>query len=334
MSTDTSTGSGTATAAPPDGDGAEVQLQRAAYVLHRVRVGATRRLGASFVRITLTSPELDSFGVGGHDQRFKVLLLKQPWEDYDAPAGDWYSWWRELPEDVRPVMRTYTVRAFRPATLDRFAEMDVDFVLHGVEDGHAGPASAWAAAARPGDELVVVGPSTPGTGRMWGVEWAPPAEARTLLLAGDETAVPAVSAILEQLPAGVRATALLEVPHAGDLLDLSSPADLTVEWLPRRGGAPGELLRARVHEVASALVDEAQPAASPVDLEEVDLDTGILWEVPEHPVASGPQCLYAWLAGEAGVVKALRRHLVRDVGVPRTSVAFMGYWREGRAEID
>jgi NADPH-dependent ferric siderophore reductase len=314
---------------------ARTEPGRASYALYRVQVARAERLGRSFVRLTMTSPDLHSFGAGGYDQRFKVLLLKQPFEAYDLPVDDWYTWWRELPEDVRPVMRTYTVRDFRPATADAQAEIDVDFVLHGVEDGHAGPASSWAATAAAGDEAVLVGPSNPGTGRLWGVEWAPPAEARTLLLAGDETAVPAVSAILERLPVGVKVTALLEVPHVGDLIDLTSPADLTVEWLPRNGShAPGQLLQARVEAVVPALVDEASRTGAE-EFAEVDLEgDGILWEVPENAEAAGPECLYAWLAGEAGVVKTLRRHLVRDVGVPRTSVAFMGYWREGRAESD
>jgi NADPH-dependent ferric siderophore reductase len=313
----------------------QTQLRRASYALFRVRVSRVERLGESFVRLTMTSPDLGDFGAGGYDQRFKVLLLKQPFEAYDLPAEDWYTWWRGLDDDVRPVMRTYTVRAYRPASADAQAEIDVDFVLHGVRDGHAGPASAWAAAATVGSEVVLVGPSSPGTGRLWGVEWAPPAEARTLLLAGDETAVPAVSAILERLPVGVKATVVLEVPRGGDLLDLRSPADLTVEWLPRNGSrAVGELLQARVEAVASALVDAAS-RASAEDFTEVGLEgDDILWDVPENAEAVGPECLYAWLAGEAGVVRTLRRHLVRDVGVPRTSVAFMGYWREGRAESD
>ena len=93
-------------------------------------------------------------------------------------------------------------------------------------------------------------------------------------------------------------------------------------------------LQARVEALASALVDEAS-RASAEDFTEVGLEgDDILWDVPENAEAVGPECLYAWLAGEAGVVRTLRRHLVRDVGVPRTSVAFMGYWREGRAESD
>ena len=76
------------------------------------------------------------------------------------------------------------------------------------------------------------------------------------------------------------------------------------------------------------LADDLAGAPDP-HLDDVDIETGILWEVPaEEPrAASGA---YAWLAGEAGVVKGLRRHLVQEIGLPRTSVAFMGYWREGR----
>jgi len=320
----------TSTATAPDA------VADPAYRLFDVAVRRVHRVGASFVRITFAGPQLPVFGAGGHDQRLKVLLPQGAVDLTLAPETDWYGWWRALPDADRPVMRTYTVRAVRPEA----GELDVDFVLHGVADGHAGPASAWAARACAGDRVVLVGPSAPGTGRRWGVEWAPPAEARTLLLAADETAVPAVCAVLEQLPAGVRATALLEVPEAGDVLDVRSAADLTVEWLPRaRAQGPrahGERLVARVREVAAQLVDEAaqlvdeQTAVAAGD--ETDVGEGLLWEVPEQAVASGPDRLYAWLAGEAGVVKQLRRHLVREVGVPRASVAFMGYWREGRRE--
>ncbi|WP_432504808.1 siderophore-interacting protein [Kineococcus arenarius] len=314
------------------GAAARPAAARTEYRLFPVVVVRRQDLGPSYARITFSSPELAGFGPGGFDQRLKVLLPQLPLDVLGAPEGDWYAWWRALPEEVRPVMRTYTVRALRPATATSPAELDVDFVLHGVGGGAAGPAASWAATARPGDEVLLVGPTAPGTGRAWGVEWSPPAEARTLLLAGDETAVPAVCAVLEQLPAGARAVAVLEVPDIADAVGVDSEADVTVEWLPRRGRhGHGELLVPRVEEVAGSLVDEASRTLS-LDLEDVDLDTGILWEVPERAVATGPECLYAWLAGEAGVVKRLRRHLVGEVGLPRASVAFMGYWREGRAE--
>jgi NADPH-dependent ferric siderophore reductase len=57
----------------------------------------------------------------------------------------------------------------------------------------------------------------------------------------------------------------------------------------------------------------------------------VLWEVPDAPADAG---LYAWLAGEAGVITGLRRHLVRDLGIERSRVAFMGYWKAGRAEAN
>ncbi|WP_432494555.1 siderophore-interacting protein [Kineococcus gypseus] len=305
---------------------------RAEYRLFRAAVVRREPLGPNGARVTFSSPELAGFGAGGFDQRLKLLLPQVPLEALGAPRGDWYAWWRALPQEVRPVMRTYTVRALRPAGPGADAELDVDFVLHGVRGGAAGPAATWAANARPGDEVALVGPTAPGGGRMWGVEWAPPPEARTLLLAGDETAVPAVCAVLEQLPAGARALAVLEVPEISDAVDVRSAAEVTVEWLPRGGRhAHGALLVPRVEEVAGPLLDAASRTLDP-DLEDVDVDAGILWDVPERAVAAGPQCLYAWLAGEAGVVKRLRRHLVREVGLPRASVAFMGYWREGRAE--
>ncbi|SET87872.1 siderophore-interacting protein [Geodermatophilus poikilotrophus] len=288
-------------------------------------VAEVRRLGPSFVRLTLTGPELAGFGAAGCDQRFKLVL---PRDDAGLDrlrdrGQDWYPAYCALPEEQRPVIRTYTVRALRPER----AELDVDVVLHGVDNGHAGPAASWAAAAVPGDRIVLLGPDRPGAGRPWGVEWAPPPAARTLLLAGDETAVPAVCAILESLGppgGGPRAvTALLEVPEAGDAMDVALPARATLRWLPRDGAARGSRLVPAVHAALCALGTASTPAAPP---EEVDDE--LLWEVPDPDAASG---CYAWLAGEAGVVRTLRRSLVGDLGVPRGSVAFMGYWRQGVA---
>ena len=71
----------------------------------------------------------------------------------------------------------------------------------------------------------------------------------------------------------------------------------------------------------------APSGASTGEFEEVDIDHTILWETTE---GHGP--FYAWLAGEAGVITTLRRHLVKELGVDRKQVSFMGYWRKGRAE--
>ncbi len=288
-------------------------------------------LGPSMVRITLTGPRLGGFGVAGDDQRVKLVLTPDPTAlaELHAAGSEWYPAWCALPEERRPVLRTYTVRAARP----ELAEVDLDVVLHGdgegAGDGHAGPGATWAARAAVGDPVVLMGPDRPGRGRAWGVEWAPPATARRLLLAGDETAVPAVSAVLEGLVPvpGRRVVAVLEVPRAGDLQDLRLPEGVSVRWLARGDRPRGELLVPAVHAALVDLGIAAAPAAAP---EDVDLDTEPLWEVPED-AAAGAGC-YAWLAGEAGVVRRLRRHLVADLGVDRRSVAFMGYWREGRAE--
>jgi NADPH-dependent ferric siderophore reductase len=293
------------------------------YRFFSATVARVQRLSPTFLRLTLAGPELTGFGVGGADQRIKLVLSRDgsPVRGVLSDGPGWYQDYCALPDDRRPYLRTYTVRAARPQR----GEIDVDLVLHGVDDGHPGPAASWAAAAVVGDPIVLLGPDRHGTGRAWGVEWAPPA-AGTLFLAGDETAVPAISAIVEALPAGRRTIAVLEVPDAADVLSLRVPPVVEVRWLVRGARARGEALGPAVHSALCEL-GVAAPAAG-TDPEDVDLEGGILWEVPE----AGADGCYAWLAGEAGMVKALRRRLVRDLGVPRTSVAFMGYWRVGASE--
>ncbi|GAA0841449.1 siderophore-interacting protein [Streptosporangium amethystogenes subsp. fukuiense] len=307
--------------------GGEQTLERAAgvpvYRGHHVEVLRTARLSPSFVRVTFGGEDLAGFADKGFDQRIKVIL---PLPDGSlTPLGDgddWYQRWRALPQELRNPIRTYTVRAVRPER----RELDVDFVLH----GETGPASRWATRATPGDRVVVVGPNAAYPGTTGGQEWAPPAGATHLLLAGDETAVPAITTIAESLSGSVPATVLLEVPEAADALTLDVRPGVRVTWLPRDGARHGDLLVPAVRDALGALAvpaGTAPDAAAP--LEDVDVDAEILWEVPDSSTTGG---LYAWLAGEAGMVKLLRRHLVREAGIDRSSVAFMGYWRLGRAE--
>jgi NADPH-dependent ferric siderophore reductase len=320
MTTVTTARAGTALAQP----GAERQSVAAPeYRFFSAAVARVQRLSPSFVRLTLAGPELTRFGVGGADQRIKLVISRDggPVRELLSDGPGWYQEYCALPDEQRPHLRTYTVRAARPEQ----GEIDVDVVLHGVSDGAPAPAAGWAAAAVAGDPIVLLGPDRPGTGRAWGVEWAPPAEG-TLFLAGDETAVPAISAIVEALAAERRTIAVLEVPEAGDVLSLAVPPGVEVRWLIRGHRARGEALGPAVLAALREL-GVAAPAAGQ-DPEDVDLDGGILWEVPE----AGADGCYAWLAGEAGMVKKLRRRLVRDLGVPRTAVAFMGYWRLGAAE--
>lgn len=181
---------------------------------------------------------------------------------------------------------------------------------------------------------MVCGPDARHPEPDGGVDFAPPAHSRAVLLAGDETAVPAIASIVERLPRDARGEVLLEVPRSGDRLALDGPTGVTVTWLPRDGAGHGTLLVPAVQDAAGRLLG-SRPRLLDVALADVDVDHDQLWEVPVNddgaPLIATTE-LYAWLAGEAGVIKALRRHLVSERGIDRRSVAFMGYWRQGRAE--
>ncbi|TFV65295.1 UNVERIFIED_ORG: siderophore-interacting protein [Bacillus sp. AZ43] len=304
-------------------------VQIPVYRPFAVQVSRLQRLSPSFLRVTFTGPDMADFSSNGFDQRIKVILPLPGQTVADFPADpDWYGAWRALPADQQMPIRTYTIRTLRP----ELGEVDVDFVLHGA----TGPASAWAETAAVGDEVLLIGPNARFPGPTGGFEWHPPADASCLLIAGDETAVPAICAIVETLPAGQQARVLLEVPTAADALNVAAPDGVQITWLPRwpdDGGAAaprGALLTAAVVAAVEELSDVLAPTPV-VEFDDVDVDTGILWEVPqEDALPRRSSGVYAWLAGEAGVVKGLRRHLVQERGVDRRSVAFMGYWRDGK----
>lgn len=297
-------------------------LPIAPWRVFTVTVRAVRRLSPSFVRVTFTGADLDRFADNGYDQRIKVALPLPDERGVDLPEGaDWYAQWRALPEHRRNPIRTYTVRAVRP----HLAEVDVDLVLHG--DG--GPATRWARRVSAGDQIAIVGPDSGYGGNHGGVEFRP-STGSCLLLAGDETAVPAIGSICERLPLDTRGVVLLEVPDADDVLPLVAPPGVEVRWMPRGVDGYGSRL---VPAVAAAVDDLLVPGASATTqpVGDVDVDAEILWEVPDE-VTTAP--LYAWLAGEAGVIRALRRHLVAERGLDRRAVAFMGYWRLGHVDAD
>ncbi|WP_215455641.1 siderophore-interacting protein [Streptomyces sp. ATCC 21386] len=264
-----------------------------------LQVVRTERLGPSYVRITFAGDDLRLFHSDGRDQSLSLFL---PHPGQQVPAvpyelGDgWWQAWRELPDDVRAVMRSYTLRGLRRDPRGDTVEIDIDFVLHGVEPGAAvpaGPASRWAAQAAPGHRVVLLGPAVADNRA---IRFRPPADADLVLIWADDTALPAASAILESLPAGTPARVWLEVHHAGDIQDLTTAADAEITWLVRSEGAPPALDTIRAAQLPSA-------------------------ELP-----------YAWIAGESGRVKELRRHLVRERGLDKRRVTFVGYWREGLTE--
>ena len=296
-------------------------LPVAPWRLFQAEVRSVQRLSPSFLRVTFTGQDLDRFADNGYDQRIKLAFPLSGERGVDLPEGpDWYPQWRALPEHRRNPVRTYTVRGVR----QDLAEVDVDLVLHG--DG--GPATRWARRVRPGDAAALVGPDVRYDGDHGGIEFRPPAADQRLLLAGDETAVPAICAILERLPSHARGRALLEVPDAADVLPVVAPPGVEVTWLSRNAAAYGGCLVPAVSAAAEVLLSgwTGDGAGAVAD---VDVDQELLWEVPEESVAAP---LYAWLAGEAGVIRTLRRHLVMERGLDRGAVAFMGYWRLGRAD--
>ncbi|AIA02791.1 siderophore-interacting protein [Streptomyces noursei] len=265
-----------------------------------VQVARTRRLGPSMVRITFTGERLDELVSGGRDQRFKLFL---PQAHQAAPVfadtGDgWYTAWRAQDPTERPIMRSYTIREQRPDP----SEFDVDFALHGADDPAAaasgGPASRWAVGARAGDRLTVLAPAVEDNG---GVDFRPPPGTDWILLTGDETALPAIAGILSWLSPGTVAKVWIEVGHESDRQALPTFADAEVNWLVRDPAAAGQGA-----PVLDALRAADLPAGAP----------------------------YAWIAGEAGGVKAVRRHLVGERGFDRRAVKFTGYWRRGATEED
>lgn len=309
--------------------------ERPAYRSFRVQVARVERLAPHFTNVTFAGDDLEGFGTAGLDQRVKVVLPLPEIGFAAFPDGDdWYGAWRELPAELRNPFRTYTVRAVRPQA----REVDIVFVGHG--DG--GPASAWAATAAPGDEIVLIGPDELSPGRTVGIDWRP-GVVDTLLLAGDETAAPAIASILESLPADAKGIALIEVPADGDRLPVRAPAGVEVRWLSRADAAArhGDLLVPAVRDWvvrhltaigAARAADADEAAAALAAAEHDDLADTPLWDVPEGHSLDG-DC-YAWLAGEASAITTLRRFLVREAGLDRRQVAFMGYWRLGRAELD
>ena len=116
----------------------------------------------------------------------------------------------------RPMPRRYTVRAWDPGT----RRLTLDFVVH----GDTGVAGRWATHARAGDRLQFTGPSG---------DYRPDPDADWHLLIGDESALPAIAASLEAIPAGRPALAVLVVDDADHELTLDSPGTLDVVWVHR-----------------------------------------------------------------------------------------------------
>ncbi|MER5885791.1 siderophore-interacting protein [Streptomyces sp. NPDC001941] len=253
------------------------QQARKARKAHLARVVRTERLTPHMVRVTFGGEGLAEFATNGHTDSYVKVLFPPEGVTYPEPF-DIEQIWADFPREQWPLNRTYTVRNWDPAA----RELDVDFVVHG-DEGLAGP---WAARATPGEEVHLLGP---------GGDYTPDATADWHLLVGDESALPAVAAALEALPAGALVHAFVEVSGPEEEQEIAAPEGVSVTWL-HRGDAPvGEALVKSVREL----------------------------EFPEGR-------LHAFVHGEAGVVKELRRHLRLEREVPRERLSISGYWRLGQ----
>ncbi len=243
------------------------------------RVVSTQQLSPSMVRVVLGGPELARFNPNEYSDAYVKLLFLRPGVDYPKPF-DLNAVRAQLPPSDWPQQRTYTVRRWDSAA----QELTIDFVVHG-DEGLAGP---WARAAQPGDELLLNGP---------GGGYSPEPLADWHLLIGDESALPAIAAALERLPATAVGCVLLEVDGAAAEQPLVSPAGVQVRWVHHGSRPLGE-------ELVEAVAALTFPAGQ----------------------------VQAFVHGEAGVVKELRQLLRVERQIPMANMSISGYWRLGAAD--
>ncbi|PGH59111.1 siderophore-interacting protein [Azospirillum palustre] len=238
-----------------------------------IRVAAVRDLTPRLRRVTFRGRDLGRFATADNlHVRLYLPPARLETPSWPRPGPDGRPLWPE--PDRRPAVRYYTLRRIDAEA----GQLDIDFVLHA--DG--GPGTSFAMEVRPGDLCGMSGPCG------LGIRPAP-----WYLLAGDETALPAIARILEELPADAHGTALIEVEDAADELPLRAPAGVSVHWLHRRGaGSPGRLV-----EAVRALT-----------------------------LPSGPAALFAWVACEFDDLALLRDHL-RGRGIDRDRLLTVAYWR-------
>ena len=198
--------------------------------MHAV-VKSTERLTPSLVRVVLGGDGLRDFAMPATTDSYVNLAFPAADAPYAAPF-DPAEVRGAHAEEVWPARRRYTVRSWDPSA----RELTLDFVVHGA----VGVAGAWADSARPGDVLVLEGPSG---------GYHPDPETDWHLLVGDESALPAIAASLAAIPDGVPVVVRLLCDGPDHHLELPCPGRLDVEWLHRTGQDDGELLLASLRDL-------------------------------------------------------------------------------------
>ncbi|MCJ0903882.1 siderophore-interacting protein [Rhodococcus sp. ARC_M6] len=189
-------------------------------------VVANKRISPTFIRITIAGEELSTIAPMGADQWFRIFIPQAGNGELRLPSAAsalWYAQYLRIPKDVRPVLRAYTVRAYREAGSGLFGEtpeIDIDFAFH----GDIGPASAWAVSAASGDKVGLLDE---------GLIYNPAPEATWQLLVGDESALPAILGILDSAPTDLRAEVFIEIPHPDDKQEHPELGGVNVHWLVR-----------------------------------------------------------------------------------------------------
>lgn len=235
---------------------------------------STEQLTPSMIRVVLGGGTLDQFEMSPATDAYINARFVPANSPLTVPFGP--EDLEGLATDELPRPRRYTVRRWD----QQRRELTIDFVAHG-DTGYAGP---WAQRAKPGDRLQFGGP---------GGSFVPSSSVDWHLLVGDESALGAIGASLEQLPAGSRALAFVVVDGPEHEFELPTKADAEVIWLHRRHGADPESM------LADAIAAKNFPAGT--------------FDVFVH--------------GEAGEVRAVRKHLLAERGVDASTASISPYWR-------
>jgi NADPH-dependent ferric siderophore reductase len=233
------------------------------------------------VRVVLGGPGLTDFHAGEFTDHYVKLQFPAPGAGYSAPF-DAEEIRARLPSEQWPRTRTYTVQDWDA----EHQQLSIDFVIH----GGAGVAGPWAAATGPGDRIQLQGP---------GGAYAPDPLADWHLMVGDSSVLPAISASLARIPAGVPVHVLVEVDSPEERRELHTPGELQLDWVQRAPAWPG---------AQSALCAAVRELAFP---------------------SGRVQC---FVHGEASVVREIRRHLLVDRGLAREALSISGYWKRDRTE--
>ncbi len=266
--------------------------QVAGRPVHTFEVLRSEQLTPHIVRVVLCGSGFDTFTPNDFtDAYVKVVFVKHGADVGTLPLPLTLDSFNELPTEQRPIVRTYTVRS---VDTER-RELAIDFVVHG-DHGVAGP---WAVAATPGQPAYLMGPSG---------AYAPDPAADWHLMAGDEAAMPAISAALEALPDNAVGKVFIEVAGPEDEIPLTSPPGVGVNWIYRGGRAdlvPED--KAGDHAPLIAAVKEAN------------------WL---------PGQVQVFIHGEAqAVMHNLRPYIRKERGVDaKWASSISGYWRRGRTE--